>query len=232
MSTEPIPGLSCERLCWRYSLCGSDVQQESLARGETLFGPETQTDAIYVMAEGVVKLGVVDAKGDLVPTGLAGPGCIFASGHSLIGPSAVALARALTQARLCVFPAERIEAGLRSGTDAPVRLAKALARRLRQAEEFAAIRSDPDHGRRLRKVLEMLGREFGRVTPEGVRLSVRFTHEELAELISSTRSTVTRLLGRLEAGGWLTTARRGELVLNPSLLDPPADPELDETSTA
>lgn len=48
---------------------------------------------------------------------------------------------------------------------------------------------------RLRQFLLMLKQEIGQNVNNGVRLQIRFTHQQLAEAICTTRVTITRILG-------------------------------------
>lgn len=72
---------------------------------------------------------------------------------------------------------------------------------------------------RLWLALWHLADRYGRVTPEGVLLPLRLTHELLADLIAAQRPSVTLSLQQLERQGRLTR-RDGSIVL---LGDPPAD---------
>ena len=56
---------------------------------------------------------------------------------------------------------------------------------------------------RLWQILLMLGQTMGQDCPMGTRLSLRFTHKHLAQIISTTRVTVTRLLGNFCDRGWI-----------------------------
>lgn len=51
---------------------------------------------------------------------------------------------------------------------------------------------------RLRNLLSLLKQEIGESVENGVRLPVRFTHQHLAEVIHTTRVTITRILGDLQ----------------------------------
>ncbi len=48
---------------------------------------------------------------------------------------------------------------------------------------------------RLKNMLLLMKQEIGQPVSDGVRLQVRFTHQHLAEVINTTRVTVTRTLG-------------------------------------
>lgn len=54
---------------------------------------------------------------------------------------------------------------------------------------------------RLWQLLLMLKEEMGQSVFNGTRLTIRFTHQNLADMIGTTRVTVTRLLGSFQSRG-------------------------------
>jgi CRP-like cAMP-binding protein len=79
-----------------------------------------------------------------------------------------------------------------------------MTRRLQQTESLLAIAGYRRVDDRLRQLLDLLRQEVGQVTNEGVRLSVRLTHQQIAGLIGTTRVTVTRLLREFRDEGWVS----------------------------
>ena len=106
----------------------------------------------------------------------------------------------------------------------PDLLAEIMNRALRRADRLAADRAVdqmPKLAERLHLVLWRLGQRFGRVTPEGVRLPVRLSHQHLAELCSAQRPSVSQALGVLTRNGQVTKLDSGALVVLPSVDNPP-----------
>ena len=58
-----------------------------------------------------------------------------------------------------------------------------------------------------------LASRWGRVTPRGVELSFRLTHEVIAEIVGSRRPTVTLALSRMRRGNILSRTADGRVVL-------------------
>ena len=56
---------------------------------------------------------------------------------------------------------------------------------------------------RLRNLLMRLSVQQGVETPDGIRIAQKFTHEELAGMIASTRSTVSRKMKLLVESGFI-----------------------------
>ena len=53
-----------------------------------------------------------------------------------------------------------------------------------------------------------LAEKYGQLTPEGLELNIRLSHQEMASVIGSTRETVTVVLGQLQSEGLVKIARR------------------------
>jgi hypothetical protein len=57
-----------------------------------------------------------------------------------------------------------------------------------------------------------LAEKYGEVTPEGVKIGIKLSHQDLSSIIGSTRETVTVALGELQQEGSLRISRR-QLIL-------------------
>jgi CRP/FNR family transcriptional regulator, cyclic AMP receptor protein len=100
-----------------------------------------------------------------------------------------------------------------------------LARSIRRSRNLAILRSICAIRRldiRLLVLLRVLAERWGRVSPRGVHLGVRLTHETLARLVGAQRPSVSTALARLRRDGLVATAGR-ELILAPELPPEVAD---------
>ncbi|MEO9176374.1 MAG: Crp/Fnr family transcriptional regulator [Gaiellales bacterium] len=73
-------------------------------------------------------------------------------------------------------------------------------------------------GRLAAKLLELMDR-YGRVTPLGIRIDVRFTHLQLSAMIGTSRETLTKALGELRANGAIDVRDRLIWVLDADALE-------------
>lgn len=85
---------------------------------------------------------------------------------------------------------------------------RALASAVADRELSAAIALEPRLERRLVLKLRQLAARWGKVTPEGVRLDLRVTHQELGDMIGGARESITVALGRLQDQGEIIVRRR------------------------
>lgn len=89
-----------------------------------------------------------------------------------------------------------------------------LLRRSRWLAFHLAICHLPQLDVRLRVVFWHMADRWGRVTPDGVVVPLRLTHELLGGLVGAHRSPVTRALGRLGQAGEVTRRADGSWLLS------------------
>jgi len=168
-------------------------QLYSYRNGQTI--PMTD-QGVCVVCRGVVQLSTFYSSGDEALLGLAVPSMPFGIPLSFIDPYQ---AIALSDVDLMHFTLSEIEQSptLTQG------IFPQISRRLRQTEAFLSLAGHRRVEDRLRQLLWLLKNELGHPEPEGICLSVRLTHQHLANAIGTTRVTVTRLLGQFKKENWL-----------------------------
>ena len=88
-----------------------------------------------------------------------------------------------------------------------------MGRRLRQMEAILAIAGQRRVEDRLNQLLLLLKQEFGQPVTGGIRLNIRLTHQDIANVICTTRVTVTRMLGKLQQNGCISRDSDRHLVI-------------------
>ena len=83
-------------------------------------------------------------------------------------------------------------------------LLREVAETLRRKQDSIANFGDVRHVERLRRKLQQLAHDYGRVTVDGVKLDLPLTHALLGEMVGSERETVTRGIDQLESAGFLS----------------------------
>jgi CRP/FNR family transcriptional regulator, cyclic AMP receptor protein len=159
------------------------------------------TEALLLVDSGFVILRATPSPAvRAVVTCEAGPGSVLltpARGEMLVG---------LDRWRLTVVDTGARAALVRVPAVAD-RLVQQLALALRQNQEAIANFAPARHVDRVRgKLLELAG-SYGRVVRDGVRIDFPVSHRLLAEMIGSSRETVTRAVANLERAGFVD--RRG-----------------------
>ncbi|MBD2567108.1 Crp/Fnr family transcriptional regulator [Anabaena lutea] len=146
-----------------------------------------QKHTLWKIESGFVRTFTYLEDGTTVALGLWGPGDVVSRDISRMNPYQME----------CLTKVEAIALPLEEWTE----LAETLLNHIQQAEELMVIRSHKKVETMLIKLLAWLSQKFGSEMAQGRLIDMRLTHEDLAELIGSTRVTITRLLGQLEQEG-------------------------------
>jgi CRP-like cAMP-binding protein len=120
--------------------------------------------------------------------------------------------RALTDSRVAVLDREFL---LRAG-GVPLLSRVLVVRATRTANWLLAkalIASSPRIEERLLLMFALFAERWGRVTPDGVALTLPLTHANLASLCGARRPSVTMALHALEHQGWLSCPAKGTWLL-------------------
>lgn len=172
--------------------------------------------ACCVVAEGRLALQVTAPDGRERIIGLVEQGDVLVpptDAWTEVGPRPRPVA--IEESALVLVSADRLEAWLREPALA-ANVVRILSRQVADRELAVAIALEPRVERRLLLKLGQLAERFGVVTPEGVRLDLRLTHRELAQMVGTARESVTLALGRLSDAGEIEVRNRSLLVRSPS----------------
>lgn len=161
---------------------------------------------IWQVCQGCVKLSTLSENGEHVLVGLAGAMMPF--GIDLTSLQTYQ-ATALSEVHLVCFSLTDI-ANSQSLTQM---IFPQINQRLQQTEAFLAISGQRQVKRRFHNLLKLLKQELGQPVEQGTRLNVRFTHQDLADACSTTRVTITRLLGKLQEQGTIIIDSNHHIIL-------------------
>jgi CRP-like cAMP-binding protein len=145
------------------------------------------SQGVWQVHNGVVQLSTISNNGDEILLGWVKPGQFFGNWFSSLE---IYTATALTDVYLIWYPITEIESSLRLSQQ----ILPQLISRIRQTKVED----------RLFQLLELLKKELGQPVSDGIQISIRLTHQQIACAINSTRVTITRLLSKLEQQGYIT----------------------------
>lgn len=165
---------------------------------------EPQT--LWQVHSGLVKLTAFANNGQEVLVGLAGQSAPFGASLTTM-PLYEATALVDTQLWSISLNDLATSAALRQ------HVFDQMSQRLKQAELLLVIYGQPRIADRLSCLLELLKEEVGEPVAEGIRLSVRLTHEDLAAACCTTRVTVTRLISQMQQQQKLIVDAHNHLIL-------------------
>jgi len=130
-------------------------------------------------------------------------------GWAVVGPRVRCFA--IEDALMHLVDRARLEAWMHDPVLA-ANVVRVLSAQIADRELAVAIALEPRVERRLLLKLRQLAERWGRVTPDGIRLDLRLTHQELANMVGAVRESVTIALGRLASAGEIEVRNRTLLI--------------------
>ena len=184
-------------------------------RGEVIYGEGELDGALYVIVGGVAKLATTYSDGKVAILRLLGPQDVLGN-LALCGEEPPrARSEAFTACEVIKVPKVFVERAVKKSPEVAFELLRLLGRELGLREEWANCLLPYKAEASLANLLPVLARRFGEETPVGFVIGLRLTHDELAEMIASTRESVTNALKRLRESGVLATKRGRTVILEP-----------------
>jgi len=182
-----------------------------------IFSVGDPPDFIYILKKGLVKLVSVSEKGLETILQIFKPDDVF--GEFLLSAEKRHFeAVAMEDSVVTAISREMFRELLMTVPAIGLNFIKLLSERLARAEKELAGFSHSWSYHRLAKILLQLSEGFGEEIPSGTMINVRMTHEDLANMIGTSRESVTVQLRRFEQMGLVARQGRKIILNKPGLL--------------
>jgi CRP-like cAMP-binding protein len=192
------------------SLSSADLQafvdvcrERSYPRGSVIVFEDDPGDAMYLVGSGQVKVVLIAEDGREVILSVLGEGAVFGEMSVIDDEPRSAHVIAMEDSVLMVLRREDFQNRIRQSPDVAIALLRELSRRLRRADEKIANLVLLDVNGRVASLLLRMAEEEG-----GDRITRRLTHHTIAQMIGSSRETVSRTMRALVDRGVLDVSRR------------------------
>ena len=176
-------------------------------RGAVIYREEDVAESVVILLSGRVKVFCHTASGGEVVLAVRPPGALLGEMSAIDGGQRSATVQAMEPVTALVVAQAEFEAYLQGHGRVAFLLMRTLIGKLRDADrkriEFGAFDTT---GRVAARLVEMAER-FGRPGPDGVRIALPFSQDELAGWTGASREAVSKALGTLRADGLIETGR-------------------------
>ncbi|HSE46619.1 MAG TPA: Crp/Fnr family transcriptional regulator [Gemmatimonadales bacterium] len=179
------------------------VRERSYPKGSVILFEDDPGDALYLVATGQVKVVLIGEDGREVILSVLGEGSFFGEMALIDDQPRSAHVIAMTDATVLMLRREDFQARLRRSPEIAIGLLRELSRRLRRADEKIGSLVLLDVNGRVADVLLRLADE----EPDG-RITKKITHHVIAQMIGSSRETVSRTMRDFVERGLITVTRR------------------------
>ncbi len=168
-------------------------------KGSLLFVEGEQPRGVFILCSGRAKLTTSSTEGKVLIVKIAEPGEVLGVSATILGKAYEVSAETIEPAQLNFIKREDFLKFLNMEPEACMHTAQQLSEKYHAAQrEIRSLGLSQTTAEKLAKLLLDWCDRGGEPTPKGLRLKVLLTHEEIAQMIGTTRETVTRLLSDLK----------------------------------
>ncbi len=196
------------------SLC----KHRAFPRGATIYSEGEPGDALCILNNGLVRLISHSERGRETIVQILKPDEIFGE-FFLSEEKRPFTAVAVEDSSVTMISREQFLKLLSLAPNVALNFIRLLSKRLAGVERGLAESSHTWSYHRLANVLLQLSEKYGETVPGGTLLKLRLTHEDLANLIGTTRETVTTQLNRFARMGLVKRQARRLIISRPRLTE-------------
>ncbi|WP_187299282.1 Crp/Fnr family transcriptional regulator [Nitrospira moscoviensis] len=191
------------------------TRMEEVKKRQPLYLPGDPSSSVYLLKRGRVKIASTAPNGKEVTFEILEAGDVFGELDVLQDAPRSTSAETLDDALICVIPRKDFDQYLAMHPNVTIKLTKLIGLRLKKIQsrvEDLVFREVPA---RLAHLLSELGKTEGVAEKQGIRLKVKLTHQEMANLIGCSRETVSTTMGQFRDDGLIQMDGRTITILKP-----------------
>ncbi len=196
----------------------SNSRSRSFPAHSPIYLPAEEADSVYLLAKGMVKVSHLTDDGKESILAFIEAGELFGEFAIFDGNERDEYVEAVEATTVVMIPAEEMHRLMAENADFAFTITKMVGlRRQRIERRLKNLLFMPNRARLVHLLID-LAEQFGVHTNDGIRLRVKLSHQDMANLIGTTRESVTVVLGRLRSEGSVECGRCKMTLTNPARL--------------
>lgn len=184
-------------------------------RKNLVYLPSDSADGVFLLADGRIQLSSYTHDGKQAIIGFIEPGELFGELALIHAGVREEHAEAVAKSLVIWIPTSDLQSVMEQSSALAFGVTRLIGFRRRRIErrlKSLMFRSSRD---RVLRLLCELAEQYGKPDPAGMLIALPLSHQDMANLIGSTRETVTTLLGELQLEGLIDVGRKRIFVKNP-----------------
>lgn len=201
------------------SRIAGEVIETHYRQGESIFGQGDPAEYFHIVKEGAVKCVKSSQDGKEVALKVLLPGDLFCCEAAVFdGSPHPGCARPMEDVSILRLSKKSYFEVLRRNPDSALEVIEYLGKRLNEAQENAKVLALDPAEQRVATLLVSLASRASVREPHGLRLAVRLTRQDIADMAGLTIETAIRIMGRFKRARLVSgTAKRIVIVDLPGL---------------
>ncbi len=180
--------------------------------------PADESDAVYLLASGRIKICHLTTDGKESILTFIEPGELFGELAIFDPGPRDEYVEAIEPSTVVLIPREAMQQLVEEHPNVSLGITKLFGLRRKRIERRLKQLLYLSNRERLTHLLLELAEQYGTPNGDGIVLSIKLSHQDLASVIGSTRETVTVVLGQLQVEGVVKLGRQRIVLLKPERL--------------
>lgn len=186
----------------------AECRARSFARKSPIYLPADEANAVFLLASGRAKICHLTPDGKQSILAFIEPGELFGELAIVEAGCRDEYAEAVEPVSVVMIPGEAVNRLMHDHPEVSLGVTKMIGLRRKRIERRLKQLLFLSNRDRLTHLLLELAEQYGAQTAGGVDLGIKLSHQDLANIIGSTRETVTVVLGEMQSEGLIKVGRR------------------------
>lgn len=182
-------------------------EMSPVKKGTTIVSPENTMNALFLLKKGQVRLYRMNEEGKQFTLDILVDGNIFGETSTVSLTDDQTYAEAMTDTYICTLSHRDYEEFIKKNPHVALKLIDILSSRLKDFYSLSEKIALSDVKHRLLYLLLMLSQKTGRRKQNWQTIEMKLTHQDLANMIGSTRETTSAIMSELKKDGFIRKVR-------------------------
>lgn len=181
-------------------------QMKPVKKGTLILSPNSPIEALFFLKKGQVRLFRMNQNGKQFTVDILVDGNVFGETSSLSLTDDQIYAEAMTDAYLCVLDKSEFEHFVEKNPKIALKFIAILSTRLKEIYSLSEKIALEDVKYRVLHLLLQLSEKTGKRKNEWQTIDMKLTHQDIANMIGSTRETTSTVMSQLKREGFIKKA--------------------------
>ncbi|OGP08861.1 MAG: hypothetical protein A3G39_03465 [Deltaproteobacteria bacterium RIFCSPLOWO2_12_FULL_43_16] len=190
----------------------SHLKEAVVKKGSFVYTAGDKAETLYILKEGKIKVSRLSEDGKELTIDVLRTGDIFGELVLAGEEERETIAKAVEDSFICAIEKGDFEGLIRKNPIFSFTITKWMGLRLRRVENRLENIIFHDVRTRIISILRDIAVKYGSPVQDGTLITLRLTHQDIANLIGATRETVTVELNNLKREGYIITSKRSIII--------------------
>jgi len=178
-------------------------QMQPVKKGTLILSPDKPLEALFLLKKGQVRLYRMNQNGKQFTVDILVDGNIFGETSTLSLTDDQIYAEAMTDTYLCILSKSDFEKFIEQNPKIAIKFINILSTRLKEIYSMSEKIALGDVKNRILYLLLKLSEKTGKRKNEWQTIDMKLTHQDVANMIGSTRETTSGVMSQLKKEGYI-----------------------------